>query len=320
MSIEFIEIKNIFELPFNDLLFRAQTVHRQNFNPNTIQISTLCSIKTGACPENCSYCSQSGHYKTAVQKETLVDVAKVLEQAKKAQAGGATRFCMGAAWRSPPSKDFPKVLEMIKGVKALGLETCLTAGMISDEQAQNLKECGLDYYNHNIDTSPEYYDKVVTTRTFADRLDTLQKVKNHGINSCCGGIMGLGESRTDRISFLQTLANMDPPPKSVPINMLVAVEGTPLAKQRELDRIEFIRTIATARIIMPQSYIRLSAGRNSMSDEMQALCFFAGANSIFYGEKLLTTPLPGQDRDKNLLTKLGISAETYVASDAVQAV
>ncbi len=307
MTYQSSDIREIFDLPFNDLLFKAHEIHRKNFDPNKIQISTLLSIKTGSCPENCSYCPQSGHFKTKIEKEKLMDHQTVIEHAKKAKENGATRFCMGGAWRSPPEKAMPEIIEMIKGVKDLGLETCLTAGMLSDDQAESLKENGLDYYNHNIDTSPEYYEKIITTRSFEDRIDTLEKVQKHGLKTCCGGIVGMGESREDRISFLKVLADMNPQPTSVPINHLVAVEGTPMEKQDPLDPVEFIRTIAVARIIMPESYVRLSAGRNTMSDEMQAMCFFAGANSIFYGEKLLTTALPGKNKDEQLFEKLGLS-------------
>lgn len=300
------EVATLFDLPLMDLLYQAQTLHRESFDPNAIQASTLLSIKTGACPEDCGYCSQSGHHNAELKKQKLIDVEAVLEQAKKAKAAGATRFCMGGAWRSPPKKDFPNVLEMVTQVRELGLETCLTAGMLDHEQASQLKEAGLDYYNHNIDTSKEYYDKVITTRTFEDRLNTIENVRNSGINVCCGGILGLGETREDRISMLCTLANFDEHPESVPINQLVPIEGTPLGNSKGVDTFEFIRAIAIARIMMPKSMVRLSAGRSKMSDEMQAMCFFAGANSIFYGDKLLTTDNPDEDSDNVLLAKLGM--------------
>lgn len=300
-----------YEQPFMDLMFEAQTVHRQHFPSNEMQLSTLLSIKTGACPEDCKYCSQSGHYKTDIKKEKLLDIDAVIEAAKHAKAQGASRFCMGAGWRTPPEKNMPEVLEMVKAVKALGMETCLTAGMLNGEQAGKLKDAGLDYYNHNLDTSREYYPEVVTTRTYDERLDTIDKVREAGINVCCGGILNLGETRDDRINLLLTLANMEPYPESVPINNLVPIPGTPLANKSNMDQFDFIRTIALARIMMPKSYVRLSAGRNSMTDEMQTLCFMAGANSIFYGEKLLTTKLPATERDVNLLKKLGIQPVEY---------
>ncbi|WP_353961558.1 biotin synthase BioB [Pleionea litopenaei] len=303
------EVKEIFNLPFNDLIFYAQSVHRRFFNPNEVQTSTLLSIKTGACPEDCAYCPQSGHYNTGLSKEQLMALEEVLSNAKKAKETGATRFCMGAAWRSPRGKDFPVVLEMIKGVKALGLETCVTLGMLDEDQAQQLKDAGLDYYNHNLDTSQEYYDKIITTRSYRDRLDTLQNVRDAGINVCSGGIIGMGEQASDRYGLLMELANMPEHPQSVPINMLVAVAGTPLADVEKLDEIEFVRMIATARIMLPHSYVRLSAGREDMSDETQALCFMAGANSIFYGEKLLTTANPQQNDDVALFERLGIRPE-----------
>ncbi len=307
------QVAEIFNLPFNDLLFYAQSVHRQNFEPNQVQTSTLLSIKTGACPEDCAYCPQSGHYNTGLSKEQLMALEEVLDNARKAKQTGASRFCMGAAWKSPRTKDFCVVLEMIKGVKALGMETCVTLGMLNEEQASQLKDAGLDYYNHNLDTSQEYYDQIITTRTFQDRLDTLKHVRGAGINVCSGGIIGMGEEQSDRLGLLMELANMPEHPQSVPINMLVAVEGTPLANVEKLDHIEFVRTIATARIMMPKSYVRLSAGREEMSDETQALCFFAGANSIFYGEKLLTTANPEQNHDEALFAKLGITPEQQAA-------
>ena len=303
------EIKALYDMPMNDLLFKAQTVHRQFFDPNQIQTSTLMSIKTGACPEDCAYCPQSGHYNTGLSKEQLVALEEVVKNAKKAKLAGATRFCMGAAWRSPRAKDFPVVLEMVKEVKQLGMETCVTLGMLSHEQAHQLKDAGLDYYNHNLDTSEEYYDQIITTRTFADRLNTLGHVRDAGMKVCAGGILGMGESLDDRLGLLQALANLPEHPQSVPINQLIAVKGTPLQDAKPLDSFEFIRMIAVARIIMPKSYVRLSAGRENMSDEMQAMCFFAGANSIFYGEKLLTTDNPDTEQDIDLFARLGITRE-----------
>lgn len=301
------EITAIYEQPFNDLLHRAHTVHRENHEPNSLQFATLLSIKTGACPEDCGYCSQSGHHKTHVEKEKLMSVQEVLKNAQEAKEGGAKRFCMGAAWRCPPEKVMPELKEMIEGVKALGLETCMTLGMLNKEQASCLKEAGLDYYNHNIDTSPSYYEKVVTTRKFSDRLDTLENVRSAGINVCCGGILGLGETRADRIEFLATLANMETPPESVPINRLIPVEGTPLAKAEPVEGIELVRTIAAARILMPKSAVRLTAGRTAMSDELQSLCYFAGANSVFIGDVLLTEENPQRAKDKSLFNKLGLT-------------
>jgi len=302
------EIEQLFNMPFNDLLFHAQQVHRGHFDPNEVQVSTLLSIKTGRCPEDCGYCPQSVRYETEVDNEALMPIEQVLEQARAAKAKGSSRFCMGAAWRSPKDRDLDQVIEMVKGVKALGLETCLTLGMLSEAQTQRLKEAGLDYYNHNLDTSPEFYGDVITTRTYQDRLDTLQRVRDAGMHVCCGGILGMGEARADRIGLLQQLANQPQHPESVPINLLVKVEGTPLANAEELDPIEFVRSIAVARILMPASHVRLSAGREAMSDEMQALCFLAGANSIFYGEKLLTTPNPAADQDRQLFARLGLTA------------
>lgn len=301
------EIELIYQQAFNDLLHQAHTVHKQHHEQNSLQFATLLSIKTGACPEDCGYCSQSGHHKTHVEKEKLLSVEEVLKSAQEAKDGGAARFCMGAAWRCPPDKVMPQLQEMIAGVKALGLETCMTLGMLNKDQAQCLKEAGLDYYNHNIDTSPSYYEKVVTTRSFSDRLDTLDNVREAGINVCCGGILGLGETREDRIEFLQTLANMPTPPESVPINRLIPVAGTPLAKAEPVEGIELVRTIATARILMPKSVIRLTAGRSDMSDELQALCFYAGANSVFIGDKLLTEENPQRIKDKALFNKLGLT-------------
>ena len=302
------DVSEIYTQSFMDLIFNAHCIHRENFDPNSLQLSTLLNIKTGACPENCGYCSQSGHFKTKLKIEKIMDLAEVTERAQQAKANGATRFCLAAAWRSPPEKDLPKVLDMIKEIKNLGLETCATLGMLSEENALQLRQAGLDYYNHNLDTSPEYYQEVVTTRTYQDRLDTLAKVRNNGIKTCCGGILGLGESREDRISLLQQLANLPEPPQSVPINMLVKIKGTPLGEVQDLDPLELVRTIATARVILPKAVIRLTAGREAMSDELQALCFFAGANSIFLGEKLLTTPNPKVANDKNLMARLGIKS------------
>ncbi len=304
-----LELKAFYNLPMNDLLFNAHSIHRQNFEPNQIQTSTLMSIKTGACPEDCAYCPQSGHHNTGLSKEQLVALEEVVANAKKAKLAGATRFCMGAAWRSPSAKDFPVVLEMVKEVKQLGMETCVTLGMLSNEQAHQLKDAGLDYYNHNLDTSQEYYDQIITTRTFGDRLNTLNHVRDAGMKVCAGGILGMGESLDDRLGLLQALANLPQHPQSVPINQLIAVKGTPLQDAKAIDCFEFIRMVAIARIIMPKSYVRLSAGRENMSDEMQAMCFFAGANSIFYGEKLLTTDNPDIDQDNNLFKRLGIVTE-----------
>ena len=280
-------------------------------------MATLLSIKTGACPEDCGYCSQSGHHKTHVEKEKLMSIDQVLASAREAKEGGATRFCMGAAWRSPPASAMPELAEMIAGVKDMGLETCMTLGMLSPEQAQALKAAGLDYYNHNIDTSPSYYEKVVTTRTFSDRLDTLDHVRDAGINVCCGGILGLGETRDDRIEFLLTLANLAEPPESVPINRLIPVQGTPLADAKQVDGIELVRTVATARILMPKSVIRLTAGRTEMSDELQALCFFAGANSVFIGDKLLTEENPQREKDKRLFESLGLGGDSKVSLSSI---
>ncbi len=301
------EIEQLYSQPFNSLLYQAHTIHLENHQANALEFATLLSIKTGACPEDCGYCSQSGHAKTHVEKENLMSVDDVINAAKEAKKCGAKRFCMGAAWRNPPDKAIPKLQEMIQEVKALGLETCMTLGMLSKEQACAFKEAGLDFYNHNIDTSPSYYEKVITTRTFQDRLDTLANVREANINVCCGGILGLGETQKDRIEFLSTLANMDPPPQSVPINRLIAVEGTRLAKETPIDNIDLVRTIATARIIMPTSMIRLTAGRAEMSDELQALCFFAGANSVFIGDMLLTEENSRRTRDKELFSKLGLT-------------
>jgi biotin synthase len=302
------EVEALFVLPFQDLLFRAQTVHRVHHAPNTVQMSTLLSVKTGACPEDCAYCPQSVRYDTGLDREALMAVADVTARAKAAREAGATRFCMGAAWRSPKKRDIEVMTAMIREVKSLGLESCATLGMLSREQAKELRDAGLDYYNHNIDTSPEFYGEIITTRDFKDRLDTLEAVREAGMNVCCGGIVGMGETVRDRARMLQVLANLPQHPESVPINQLVAVPGTPLADQAPIDPFDFVRTIAVARILMPRSAVRLSAGRERMSDELQALAFFAGANSIFYGEKLLTTGNPDVEHDRALLARLGIEA------------
>ncbi len=303
------EVRALFALPFADLMYHAQRVHRANFNPNEVQVSTLLSIKTGACPEDCAYCPQSVRYDTGLEREELMAVDAVLESARAAKAKGATRFCMGAAYRSPKDKQLKVVAEMIRGVRSLGMETCATLGMLTPQQALELKDAGLDYYNHNLDSSEEFYSKIITTRTFQDRLDTLDSVRNAGINVCCGGILGMGEDESDRAKLLLTLANMPQHPESVPINQLVQVTGTPLKGVAPLDPFEFVRTIAVARLLMPRSHVRLSAGRTEMNDQMQALCFLAGANSIFYGEKLLTTDNPEADRDQQLFKRLGIAPE-----------
>lgn len=302
------EIMALFKMPFNDLLFEAQTIHRQHFKSNEVQISTLLSIKTGSCPEDCKYCPQSAHYNTGLSKQALMDIEAVVKEAKKAKEAGSSRFCMGAAWRSLHDRDMPAVTAMISEVKALGMETCVTLGMVNTHQAVALKEAGLDYYNHNVDTSENYYKEVITTRTYADRLNTLENVRSAGLNVCSGGIVGMGETIEDRAGMLMTLANLPEHPQSVPINLLVQVEGTPLMKVEKPDIFDFIRTIAVARIMMPHSFVRLSAGRENMNDEAQALCFLAGANSIFYGEKLLTTPNPAMNEDKELFARLGIKA------------
>ncbi len=298
--------EKIYNLPFADLLFEAQSVHRANFSPNTVQISTLISIKTGSCPENCSYCPQSAHYETGLKKEPLMEIQDVVEAAKKAKAAGSTRFCMGAAWRGPRDQDLDVVCEMVSEVKKLGMETCVTLGLLKDHQADALRDAGLDYYNHNIDTSPEHYGKIITTRTFEDRIKTIENVRKSGVKVCCGGILGMGETAKDRLEMLLVLANMDEAPESVPINQLIAIPGTPLADQTSVDPFDFVRTIAVARILMPKSYVRLSAGREQMSDELQALCFMAGANSIFYGEKLLTADNPVPEKDLSLFARLGL--------------
>ncbi len=305
------DVSTFYEMPFIELIGKAINAHLQHHKPNEMELCTLLSIKTGACPEDCSYCSQSGHYQTEVEKEKLMPLEAVIAKAKNAKSDGATRFCMGAAWRNPPKKDFPKVIEMIKAVKDIGLETCVTLGMLDDEQVNMLHEAGLDYYNHNLDTSPEHYKNITTTRTYQDRLDTLQRVRASGINVCCGGILGMGETREDRIEFLLQLANLPQPPESVPINHLIPAKGTPLADMQPLENMEFIRTIAAARIMMPAAMIRLSAGRTTMSDEMQTLCFLAGANSIWLGDKLLTAGNPGFDHDVQLLNKLGFDNFTH---------
>ena len=303
------EVEALFALPFNDLLFQAQGIHRRYFDPNQVQVSTLLSIKTGACPEDCAYCPQSTRYDTGLEVEKLMEVEKVLEQARAARESGATRFCMGAAWRSPKQRDMPYVVAMVKGVRELGLESCMTLGMLSPEQAQELAEAGLDYYNHNLDTSPEFYGDIITTRTYQDRLETLEHVRSAGMKVCSGGIVGMGEQQGDRAGLLQQLANLPRHPESVPVNMLVRVKGTPLADEADLDPFEFIRTIAVARIMMPASHVRLSAGREEMNEQMHALAYFAGANSIFYGEKLLTTPNPRANADMALFARLGITPE-----------
>jgi biotin synthase len=300
------EAQALFALPFNDLLFRAQATHREHFDANEVQVSSLLSIKTGACSEDCAYCPQSAHHHTSLGREDLLPVAEVLQAAHAAKAQGASRFCMGAAWRSPTDGNIERVVEMVQGVRELGMETCVTLGMLSERQTQRLKAAGLDYYNHNLDTSEDYYSEIITTRTYQDRLDTLQRVREAGINVCCGGIVGMGESDDDRAKLLLELANLPQHPDSVPINMLVQVEGTPLAGVAKLDPLVFVRTVAVARILMPKSRVRLSAGRSEMSDEMQALCFLAGANSIFYGEKLLTTGNPAAESDRRLFQRLGL--------------
>jgi biotin synthase len=303
------EVWALARLPFNDLLFRAHTIHRQHFDPNAVQVSTLVSVKTGGCPEDCAYCPQSVHYDTGVDAGHMMDSAEVLERARAARAGGATRFCMGAAWRSPKPRQVEQFAGLIREVSALGLETCATLGMLSEPQARQLKDAGLDYYNHNLDTSERHYPQVISTRSYRDRLETLQHVRDAGLKVCCGGIVGLGEELRDRVELLHTLATLPAHPDSVPINQLVQVEGTPLSGTAAVDPLDFVRVIALARILMPASHVRLSAGRTDMSDEMQALCFFAGANSLFFGERLLTTPNPAADRDRLLLDRLGLRPE-----------
>ena len=304
------EIRALFALPFPELIFQAQTVHRINFDPTQVQISTLLSIKTGGCPEDCAYCPQSSAYETELKASKLMDVETVLAEAAAAKAAGASRFCMGAAWRSPKDRDLDAVCAMVEGVKAMGMESCVTLGMLTKPQAARLKDAGLDYYNHNLDTSPEFYGDIITTRTYQDRLDTLETVRDQGISVCCGGIVGMGEGAEDRVGMIHALATLPSHPESVPINMLVQVEGTPMAGNAKLDPLDFVRTVAVARITMPESMVRLSAGREDMTDETQALCLLAGANSIFYGPKLLTTPNPAQDRDMALLDRLGMSPMT----------
>ena len=307
------EVSEIFAQPFNDLLYEAQGIHRAHHNPNSLQASTLLSIKTGACPEDCAYCPQSARYDTGLQRERLLSLEEVRSAAQSAKEQGATRFCMGAAWRNPSDKNLETVIEMIKEVQAENLETCVTLGMLTEKQSKRLADVGLDYYNHNIDTSPEFYGEIITTRDYQDRLDTLQHVRNSGIHVCSGGILGMGENRQQRVGLVLQLANMDPQPESVPINLLVQVEGTPLYGSPELDPIEFVRMIATTRILIPETYIRLSAGRESMNDAMQALCFHAGANSVFFGEKLLTTPNPDIGQDTNLFDRLGMTLEAQAS-------
>jgi biotin synthase len=300
------EARTIYTAPFNELLFAAHTIHRRSFDPNQVQMSRLLSIKTGGCAEDCGYCNQSAHHATGLKASKLMAVEAVVREAVKAKAAGATRYCMGAAWREPKSRDMDQVVAMVEGVKALGMETCMTLGMLSDGDANRLASAGLDYYNHNIDTSEQYYSSVITTRTFQDRLDTLERVRTAGMKVCCGGILGMGEGAGDRTGMLVTLANLPTHPESVPINLLIPIEGTPLADTKQLDTIEFVRTIATARIMLPRSLVRLSAGRTEMTDEMQAMCFFAGANSIFVGDTLLTADNPGDDADTALFARLGI--------------
>ena len=303
------EILDLYKLPFNDLLFIAHRIFREHHDPNKVQVSTLLSVKTGSCSEDCAYCPQSGHYDTDIEKERLLSLQEVEEHAEAAKLNGASRFCMGAAWRNPSDKNLEQIVQMIELVKSLELETCVTIGMLTETQAQRLQQAGLDYYNHNLDTSPEFYGNVITTRTYQDRLDTLEHVRNAGINVCSGGILGMGESREDRAGLLLQLANLPQHPESVPINMLIQIKGTPLDGIEKLDPFEFIRTIAIARILMPKTYVRLSAGREDMNEQTQALCFFAGANSIFYGETLLTAKNPATIKDQNLFNKLGIQAD-----------
>jgi len=307
------EARALLDQPFNDLVFEAQTVHRRYFDPNEVQVSSLLSIKTGSCSEDCAYCPQSAHHQTGLSAESLMPIQEVLDAARRAKEQGAGRFCMGAAWRSPTDRDLDRVCEMVEGVKSLGMETCVTLGMLTDTQTERLKGAGLDYYNHNLDTSEAYYSEIITTRTYQDRLDTLERVRNHGLNVCCGGIVGMGEGPEDRAGLLLQLANLPAHPESVPINLLVQVEGTPLASLDSLDPLEFVRTIAAARIMMPRSRVRLSAGRTDMTDELQALCFLAGANSIFYGERLLTTDNPVADSDKRLFDRLGLRMAGFYA-------
>jgi len=307
------QVADLFERPFNDLIFEAQSVHRQHFDPNAVQVSTLLSIKTGGCPENCGYCSQSAHHKTGLQKQTLMPLEDVVDAATRARQAGATRFCMGAAWRGPNDSDLAEVVTMVKAVRELGMETCVTLGMLRPGQAERLKDAGLDYYNHNLDTARDFYGSIVTTHDYDDRLGTLQQVRQAGIKVCCGGIIGMGESRRQRAALIAELACLDPAPESVPINQLVPVAGTPLAQTEPLDPIEFVRTIAVTRITMPRSMVRLSAGRSSMAQAVQALCFLAGANSIFYGDRLLTTGNPSTDSDRELFERLGLHADAGTA-------
>ncbi|MGH8181090.1 MAG: biotin synthase BioB [Steroidobacteraceae bacterium] len=309
------EVTDLLGLPLLDLLYHAQRVHRENHEPNTVQMSTLLSIKTGACPEDCAYCPQSVRYDTGLEREALMEVTAVRERAVRAKEAGATRFCMGAAYRSPKAKEMRVISQMVREVSALGLETCATLGMLTAEQARELKDAGLDYYNHNLDTSPEFYGQIITTRTYQDRLDTLEAVRAADLKVCCGGILGMGESATDRATLLMTLANLPQHPESVPINQLVQVPGTPLAGTAPVDPLDFVRTIAAARLMMPRAHVRLSAGRQGMSDELQALCFLAGANSIFYGEKLLTTGNPDVERDRSLLARLGMRPESFLGNN-----
>jgi len=304
------QVEALYNLSFNDLLFRAQQVHRENFEANELQLSSLLSIKTGACPEDCKYCPQSARYDTGLEIERLMRVEAIVDAAKKAKKNGASRFCMGAAWRSPKDKDLSVVEEAVRQVSALGLETCATLGMLSNDQALSLKQAGLDYYNHNLDTSEDYYKRIISTRTYQDRLDTLERVRSAGMNVCSGGIVGMGETRADRVALIANLANLPTPPQSVPINNLIQVRGTPMETVEPIDEFEFIRTIAVARITMPTSYVRLSAGREAMNDQMQALCFLAGANSVFYGEELLTTGNASVEHDRELMSKLGIKPQS----------
>lgn len=310
------EVRALFEQPFNDLLFQAHTIHRANFDPNQVQLSTLLNIKSGGCPEDCAYCPQSVRFDTNVSADPVLPLQQVLEAAARAKAAGATRFCMGAAWRAPKDRDLDQVIPLIEGVRAQGLETCVTLGMLTSSQVDKLRQAGLDYYNHNLDTSPEYYGNIISTRTYDDRLNTLERVRDAGIKVCCGGIVGLGEGSQDRGELLRTLANLPSHPESVPINLLVRVEGTPLADAAPVHPIDFVRTIAVARILMPASHVRLSAGRTNMTDELQALCFFAGANSIFYGEQLLTTANPDVSNDQQLFARLGLSSDQQMHSHA----
>ena len=306
-------IETLFAMPFLDLVAQARAMYKTHFLVNEVELCALLSVKTGTCPEDCAYCPQSGHYKTGVEKEKLLAVEEVVKQAKLAKDNGATRFCLGAAWRSPTKKGMPKIVEYIKAIKGLGLESCVTLGMLDDQQAQELKAAGLDYYNHNLDTSPRYYKKIITTRTYEDRLNTLEAVRKADIHVCCGGIIGMGETRDDRVEFLRQLSELPAPPKSLPLNRLIPIEGTPLEQVPQIESFEFIRTVAVARIVFPKTMLRLAAGREDMSEEMQALCFMAGANSIFYGEKLLTAANPGRNDDRQLLKKLGINAKQQAA-------